>query len=162
MPSDSVTYERARRFANIACWVVALQCRRISSDEPEDSSFLLRRWADFDFLVVALTRLRRAAALAAKVPEIKTAIEAAIKSFDEALPDLKDMRNVAEHFDDYAVDEGRKTAIRRQSLEVVVFGKQKIEWLDFSLQVDDALQASSALFEAIKLNKPGGGDIASS
>lgn len=67
-PSDAATYERARRLANMATWAVALQCRRIEQDKPLDGQFLLQAWTDFDFLVVALYRLRRTAALAGSVP----------------------------------------------------------------------------------------------
>jgi hypothetical protein len=51
--------------ANIANWSVHLQYRRLESSDPEDAAFVLRRWADFDFMIVALIRLRRAAQLAA-------------------------------------------------------------------------------------------------
>lgn len=98
------TYERARRLGNLALWTVDLQRRRINSDVPEDNKFILRRWSDFDFLVVALIRLRRAAQLAAKVPQIRAKMDAALKKFDVALPHLKKMRDVAEHIDDYALD----------------------------------------------------------
>ena len=70
--------------------------------------------ADFDFLIVALTRLQRAARLAAKIPQLRVSIDAALAQFDRALPDLKKMRDVAEHFDDYALDQGRQKAIVRR------------------------------------------------
>ena len=73
-PSSAATYERARRLANQALWTIDLQRRRLNSDEPEDAKFILRKWSDFHFLVVALTRLRRAAVLAEKVPEISQQI----------------------------------------------------------------------------------------
>jgi len=103
-PLHTATYERARRRANIALSTVALQRSRLHSEEPDDNEFVFRRWADFDFLIVALIRLRRAAILAAKVPAIKPDILAAVKEFDASLPGLKTTRDVAEHFDDYAVD----------------------------------------------------------
>lgn len=46
-------YERARRLANISLWAVDLQCRRLKSTEPEDTEFIFRKWADFDFLIVS-------------------------------------------------------------------------------------------------------------
>ena len=69
-PDSAAIYERARRLANQALWTVDLQRRRLNSDEPEDDKFVLRKWSDFHFLIVALTRLRRAAELAARVPAI--------------------------------------------------------------------------------------------
>ena len=114
----AATYERARRLANVAMWSIELQCRRLEAVEPEDAGLVLRRWADFDFLIVALSRLRRATGLAAKVPQLRASLDTALERFDKALPDLKKMRDVAEHVDDYALDRGRQKAVGRQASEV--------------------------------------------
>lgn len=151
-PTSEATYERARRRANIAVWTIHLQCRRLTSVEPEDSDFLFRKWADFEFLVVALSRLRRAAALAARVPEIASRLTSAIARFDSSLPHLKTMRDVAEHFDDYALDRGRKSEIHRQQLEVsgMSMDGATLEWLGGSLNIEQASAASDSLFAEIK------------
>jgi hypothetical protein len=149
-PESAVTYERARRLANQALWTIDLQCRRLNSEEPEDVEFVLRKWSDFHFLIVALTRMRRTAALALKVPEIKPKMKEALVAFDSALPNLKKMRDVAEHIDDYAVDEGRDDKISRKSLEVGISDEETWEWLGFRINLKDALSASIALFEALK------------
>lgn len=150
-PTTKATYERARRLANVANWSVHLQCRRLESSEPEDAAFVLRRWADFDFLIVALMRLRRAAQLAADLSELKTAPAPAIAEFDNSLPGLKDMRNVAEHIDEYAVDQGRKKTILRQSLEVSTMDADgpTLHWLETRLNARAAVRASETLFAAI-------------
>jgi hypothetical protein len=85
--------------------------------------------ADFQFFIVALTRLRRAAALAGKLPRIAEDMRKAIAEFDAAVPMLSDMRNVAEHFDDYALDKGRNKGIKRGALEVGAFSDKEFEWL---------------------------------
>jgi hypothetical protein len=149
-PSHAATYERARRLANLAMWTVALQRRRLKTHEPEDGEFLFRRWADFQFLIVALTRLRRAATLAATVPTVKSAIRIALASFDAALPTLKNMRDIAEHFDDYALDRGRDPSISRKSLEVGVVGDSVFQWLGHQLDADAAVTAARQLFKAIQ------------
>ncbi len=118
IPTPEATYERARRLANTAMWTISLQRRRINSVEPEDDDFKLRIFADIDFLIVALTRLRRAAELASKVKEIEPHIRASLVEFDKALPDLKTMRDTAEHFDDYSIDKGNNKKLSRKSLEV--------------------------------------------
>lgn len=115
---EASTYERARRLANLAVWTVDLQRRRLNSNEPEDEKFVLRKLADFHFLVIALTRLRRAAVLAAKVKSIESKIKIALREFDAALPNLKKMRDVAEHIDEYAVNSGKDKRRSRKSLEV--------------------------------------------
>jgi hypothetical protein len=151
-PTSAATYERARRLANLSLWAIDLQCRRLASSQPEDSVFVFRKWADFDFLVVSLTRLRRAAQLAASIPEVQPSLAAAIREFDAALPHLKRMRDVAEHIDDYAVDRGRDGNIARQSLEVSLMSEDgsMLKWLGGELSTHEALRASQRLFEAIK------------
>jgi hypothetical protein len=151
-PTSSATYERARRLANLAVWAIDLQCRRLRSIEPEDSVFVFRKWADFGFLIVALTRLRRAASLAANLQEAKPLLGEALKEFDASLPDLKRMRDVAEHIDDYAIDQGRQRNVARQSLEVSFMEDEgpTLEWLGSRLNAQEALQASQQLFEALK------------
>ena len=149
-PSPEATYERARRLANLAVWTVELQCRRVKTIEPEDDSFVMRRWQDFQFLIVALARLRRAGTLAAKVNLIKRDINAALKEFDVALPNLKLMRDVAEHIDDYAMDKGRNKDIDRKALEVFVLDESAVNWLGRDLDLNVALQASLNLFRVIK------------
>jgi hypothetical protein len=136
----------------MAVWAVHLQCRRLRSTEPEDAAFVFRKWADFDFLVISLTRLRRTANLAAAVPELKLSLVAAIEQFDRALPGLKSIRDVAEHIDEYALDQGRTKSIARQSLEVSTLEEEgpTLHWLGSRLNAREALQVSQHLFEAIK------------
>jgi hypothetical protein len=78
---------------------VALQVRRLATEEPEDETFVLRWWADLQFLIVALRRLRRAAGLAASADDEGGRLRAAIERFDRRLPALAVMRNVGEHLD---------------------------------------------------------------
>lgn len=153
-PTPASMYERARRLANVAMWTVALQERRLRTKEPEDGEFLFRKWADIQFLIVALWRLGRAAELASKVPETAAQVRPAIAAFDKAIPDLKTMRDVAEHFDEYALYSGRDKSISRRSLEVAFVGPTRFEWLGFKLDTERAVKASSELFAVIKSCPP--------
>jgi len=74
--------------------------------------------------------------------------------FDKSLPGLKEMRDAAEHIDDYAVDEGRIKAIKKSGLEVKLIEGTKYEWLGYELDINKALKSSEILFEAIRLNHP--------
>jgi len=136
----------------MSMWSIHLQYRRLQSAEPEDASFVLRKWADFDFLIVCLTRLRRAARLAAALPELRSLLAVAVAAFDAAVPDLKRMRDVAEHIDDYAADRGKNSAVLRQALEVSSLSDDgpTLRWLGVRLNATEALMASQALFEVIK------------
>ncbi len=140
----------ARRLANEAVLTVALQRRRLKTSEREDEEFLFRKWADFQFLIVALTRLRRTAELAAKIPAIADVMKEALDKFDSELPDRKKMRNVIEHIDDYALDQGHDKSVNRRSLEVGMFNDTVFQWLDCELNADDALRAAQELFRDIQ------------
>lgn len=148
-PSGAATLERAKSLANEAMFTVALQRRRIRSDEPEDNVFVMRWWADLQFFIVALRRLRRAAELACKVSSAKPGLVLAVKAFDGVLPCLSVMRNVGEHIEDYAVDEGRDSRIDRRQIQVGTFDGVKYEWLGKSLNIDVAHDAAAELFAAI-------------
>ncbi len=148
-PTPEATYERSRRLANVLVWTISLQCRRIQSSEPEDKEFLFRRWADYEFLINALWRLRKVAKLASKVSKINPSISEAINDFDQMLPDLKAMRDTFEHIEEYAVDKGRNRNVSRTALEVGGFSEERFEWLGCTLRVDYALDASKMLFKAI-------------
>lgn len=151
-PTSAATYERARRLANVSVWTIKLQCRRLSTSEPEDNAFVFRIFADFEFLIVALTRLRRAAKLASGIPEIQNVMLQALHSFDSTLPHLKKFRDVAEHFDEYAVDQGHDKSTRRGALEVSTISDPgpTLNWLGHEINASDALVASQELFAAIK------------
>jgi hypothetical protein len=148
--SPEATYERARRLANQAVWTVALQHGRLKGHEPEEREFTFRRLADFQFLIVALARLRRMVALAARISAVENELKAALRKFDEAIPKLKKMRDTLEHIDDYAIDQGRNRNISRRSLEVGVFSDTVLQWLDCELNADTALAAARELFRALK------------
>jgi hypothetical protein len=150
--SPEATYERALRLANVSMRTIALQCRRLRSEEPEDSTFILRRWADFDFLIVALTRLRRAASIAKSLPQISAQVAGAIDKFDDALPSIKQQRDIAEHIDEYAVDSVRRhdKTVDRKQLEVGTIDEESLEWLGQKIEIAAALSASEALFAAVK------------
>jgi hypothetical protein len=155
--SDAATAERAHSLANEAIHMVALQRRRLQSEEPEDETFVLRRWADFQFFIVSLRRLRQTALLAARPKASNTAIESAIAEFDEALPDLRKkqnlvqkLRNAGEHLDEYAAERGRDRNVSRRALQVGTLDTTTLEWLGERLNADDALAAAERLYGSIK------------
>jgi len=131
-------------------WTLQLQRRRLKTSEPEDDGFVFRLWADFEFFIVALTRLRRAAVLASKVPAINAAVTTALSDFDLALPMVKNMRDIAEHFDDYAIGKGRLSGINPMSLETGVISDTVFRWMGRELNADVALDAGEKLFTAIQ------------
>ncbi len=151
-PSPEATYERSKRLANYWMWTISLQHRRLKTAEPEDEEFLFRKWVDFDFLIVALTRFRRAVSIATKVESIEQELDKAIEEFDKALPKIKKMRDVAEHVDDYALEnqKNKQHKVSRKMLEGSILHGTELEWLNVRLNADEALKASEKLFEVLK------------
>jgi hypothetical protein len=151
-PSRAAILERARSLANEAVWAVALQHRRLRTQEPEDDHFVFRYVTDLQFLIVALRRLRRAAELAARAPDVSADLGAAVNAFDSALPALAVMRNVGEHIDEYAVDhpKRRHRKVDRRQLQVSVWNGSTYQWLGHELDIDAALTAAENLYHAIK------------
>jgi len=152
MRSKDAIVLRARRFCSEACFTVALQRRRLRSAEPEDDSFVFRWWADLQFLIVALRRLRRSAEIAMRIPEFSVEVRAALDEFDKSLPGMTKMRNVGEHVDSYAVNDRKRRVMSVDSgqLQVGVFDGTVYTWLGESLNIDTALVAAEKLCEHIK------------
>lgn len=156
--SAAVVRERAASLASEAMHAVALQVRRLASEESEDSTFALRWWADLQFLVVALRRLRRAADLGEKADNQTGSVRAAIADFDAELPTLAVMRNVGEHVDDYALDspKRRHKAIDRRQLQVGTWDGRSYRWLRddngqwLELDVRKAKEVAENLYAAIR------------
>lgn len=143
-------YEDARHLANIGVWSVELQIRRLKNEEAGDSNFVLRKVSDFHFLVVALTRVRRAAELVNQILDIGNAID----QFDRDVPDLIKMRDVLEHINDYAEGQGRHKNVAIGGLFTSAFDNDTITWSEFNLNLPTALIASQVLFEEIKAKPP--------
>ena len=74
----------------------------------------------------------------------------ALTKFDTALLALKNMRDIAEHFDDYAMDRGRDSTVSRKSLEVGIIGNSVFQWLGHELNADTAVSAAQRLFKDIQ------------
>jgi hypothetical protein len=150
-PSDAATIERAARLTNEAMWVVALQRRRLKTTEPEDHSFPGRLWADWQFFIVALIRLRAAAKIACAVPSARNEIGHALATFDQGLP-IRRMRDVGEHIDDYAVGRGKHRDVDRRALEVGSFDATTLRWriTPEELNADTALVHAQALCDVVR------------
>ena len=149
---NKVILERACSLANEYMFTVALQCRRIRTAEPEDKVFVMRRWIDLQFLILALYRLRTAVKIAVKIPTISKEMRTALNRFDKAIPDLKKLRDIGEHIDEYAVDHPRRhvPSVDRKQLQVGSWDGTVYEWLGVRLNVDEANNAAEELFKTLQ------------
>jgi hypothetical protein len=119
----------------------------------EDETFVFRFWADLQFLIVALRRLRLAVQLATRVPQVRGTLQVALTDFDAALPGLRRMRNVGEHIDDYALDAPKRhhPEVKRGELQSGTWDGTTFVWLGHKLDIDVALDAAGKLFRAVQL-----------
>ncbi|MDQ1087191.1 hypothetical protein [Siphonobacter sp. SORGH_AS_1065] len=146
--SDASKLERALSLSNLAIFTIELQHRRLQTAEAEDEEFIFRWMSDLEFLIIALIRLQKAAFIAASVPSVKKKINRAIAEFNQSLPDLKKMRDVIAHIDDYALNKERRTHnVGRTELQVGQWNGSIYKWIGGELDVD------KAVIEAIKLFK---------
>jgi hypothetical protein len=155
-PAPAATWERCHSIVNEGMWPVALQCRRLRGHEPEDDNFIFRWWADLQFLIVALTRLRRAALILTHGRDASPSVKDAVKAFDKRLPGLRRMRNIGEHIDAYTLDKQDRhdKSVYRQDLQVGHWDGKVFSWLGQELDVHEALAASEDVFRAVKAAMP--------
>jgi hypothetical protein len=147
---DALAVATAYSMSNEALHMVGLQRRRIRAEEPEDTKFVFRWWADAQFLIIALWRLRSAGELALRTNSDRASIRTAIEDFDSAVPGLRRMRNVGEHAGDYVINRGHDRDVRSESLQAGSFDGVTFGWLDGALNTDVALDAAERLHQAIK------------
>jgi len=138
--------EDAKNMANIAVWSVELQLKRLMSGKHEIEEFVMQPVVDFHFLIVALTRLRQAASLMSAVSDLSKAIS----DFDASLPNLRTVRNILEHIDEYRVGEGKNKSVPSSSFQTIEFNDQNITWVGYEINLEHAKSASSELFLEIK------------
>lgn len=157
-PTTLAILERAVRLGSDSLHGIALQIRRVRGTEPEDKEWWARTWLDFQFLIVVLWRMRQAGVIAAAAQFRSEEIVNALAQFDAALPDLKRMRDVAQHFDKYALDgsrrrhtrPGRTAKVGRRLLEVGSFHETGIRWIDGFLDFTASSDASWDLYRTIQ------------
>ena len=146
---ELAVYEDARNMASIAIRGVELQIKRLFG-ENEIEEFVMQPVVDFHFLITSLNRLRQAAAMVSKTRDISSSLN----KFDLEIPDLRTMRNILEHIDEYRVGKGRNKAVPKDSFQTILFGKNSINWVGYEINTSKALEASQKLFAAIQAVSP--------
>lgn len=142
---------------NESMYTVALQRRRLKTTEPEDREFVMRQWADWEFFIMALWRLRRRAMIATRS---RASARDAITEFDRDVLGLKPLRDVCEHIDDYAIDAATRhvKSIGRRELQVGSWSDTTLSWAigagstgaAVTVDADRALAAAEQLLTAIR------------
>ncbi len=157
LPSDAAIIERSLSYCNESIKTVVLQCRRLQSDEPEDSDFIFRKWADLRFLILTLDRLEKSASIAKNISEISSDVENALQIYRQSLPMLRKFRNIGEHIEDYAIDSEnrRDKTVSRGQLQVGSWDGTVFDWLDEKLDVIEAKKIAIELFSTMQKIRDG-------
>lgn len=146
---EVAVYEDARNMANIATWGVELQIKRLASDNQIEE-FVMQPVIDFHFLVTSLNRLRQAAGMVSKITDISKNIE----QFDELLPDLRTIRNILEHIDEYRVGKGNNKSVPEDSFQTLLIGNDIVSYVGYEINLESAMLASQELFSSIQAVSP--------
>lgn len=154
--TDTALVERMRTEATTWINAVHMQHRRVTNplvDPETPGEEVWRQEIDLHFLLIGLTRLRRAVGLSTRVGELQDSVLALVVAFDKEVPSLAMLRNVAEHFDDYTTGKGRLTQIERHQLQVWSLGEDARRglvwrWLDTEFAVDVAHRAATNLYRS--------------
>jgi hypothetical protein len=148
--------ERMRTEATTWINAVHMQHRRVVDPivNPEaPGEEVWHQAIDLHFLLIALTRLRRSVNLAAQVQALQDRLLEHLTTFDQHIPSLRKLRNVAEHFDDYTIGEGCLTQTERYQLQTWSLGEDATkglvwDWLDVEFPVDAAHHAATVLYRS--------------
>lgn len=139
-------YEDARNMANIAVYGVELQVNRLRRNENEITDFVMQPIIDFHFLITALSRLHQSAQLVSTIFDISSAIN----KFDSNLPDLRSIRNLLEHIDEYRLGKGHNKSVPKETYQTICFDNNLVKWASYEIDMELALQSSGELFMDIK------------
>lgn len=150
---DTWTY-----FAWQAHFGVDLAVERLRALPPDTSNGDGRALVDTTSLVIALWRLRVVAEAETSVTDAHPALVAALGAYDAALPDLRKLRNVTMHFDNYVLENDKRQnrvmpdgpLIGPRDLWAISHSPLGVRWLGVSLTYSQALAAARALYDAIQ------------
>jgi hypothetical protein len=149
-PTGRAILERAARLANDAAVAVEMQLGRIREGlRSGDPDAFWKVLIDVEFLIASLWKMRLAGKLAQPVMGQKWS---ALREFDTAVPDLKLMRDVMQHVDEYGRDDAGRhdKRVGRRSLHTMQFGERSFSWLGGTIDFDRARAASVELRSAIR------------
>ncbi len=147
--------ERAKSMATDWMWAVSLQHDRIINPRPQDQAFypfspMSINEPDIHFLVIALRRLRQAAATIEHAPQQWDPVRREIENFDKRIPWLKRLRDVFEHLEDYAIDSNfRHSPVSRREIQTWSATTHSLEWLGYDVNWQEAHLAAEDLYKAV-------------
>jgi hypothetical protein len=98
-----------------------------------------------------LNRLHTIVKITFDIPDIANEMRNALNDFEKDIPDLKVLRNVVEHIDQYAIEDTKRhhKHISCKQLQVGRWDGSIFHWLDVELDVDRAKVASEKLFKSL-------------
>lgn len=150
-PTPQAIADRAALLANDASAAIDLQIGRIRGwFDTGNADDLWKAFIDAEFLIAALWRMRVAGNLAHQA--VGSPRWSPVDRFDQALPDLKRMRDVSQHIDAYGRDYAKRkhSDVGRRALHTSRISPEQFHWLGCTLNFDLARTAAFALLADIR------------
>ena len=151
--TEPALVERMRKEATTWINAVHMQFHRVESPliNPDDlGAEVWRQEIDLHFFVAAIMRLRRAVVCASAVNQLRSSLADLLDVFDRTVPSARLLRNVSEHFDDYAVGRGNDKKIKRSQLQVWSLGQEDGQliwrWLGEEVRLSAWHRAATTLY----------------
>lgn len=154
----AANYGRVRRLASRYCWGVERQIERLRTSNAEIAIEIAENrlgYADYtlkndwEMLLVLLTRLRRCLLMLSRISPGMELDGNFISRFDATVPNLKDLRDYEEHFDDYSVGDGKNKKILWGYLESYTFGEEYFSNGVAELNIEACRAAGLIVWEAV-------------
>jgi len=161
-PTGAAVLARAARLANDAAVAVALQIGRIRDGfNSRDPDAFWTALIDVEFLISSLWKMHLAGKL---TQSVQGQDWTPLDEFDRAVPNLKLMRDVIQHVDEYGRDAterrhthpqtGRKVGRRSLHSQMGISG-DSFHWLGGTIDFAQAQDAAATLLAAIRVARDG-------
>lgn len=121
---------------------------RAARDEVEAPS---QRWSDAQFFIVAANRFKHSVELATSFEGFQSSetLVVAMKVFDAAAPNLKNMRDVGEHVEGYGSGRGHNEAVRDVDIHSAVVTGTSFKWIGLEVKYSAVISAAAEVVETL-------------
>lgn len=151
-------YARVRRLSNRYCWGIERQIERLKISKEEIAretdenrlgyaNYTLKN--DWEILLVFLTRLRRCLLMLSRIGSTLPFDNTFVTRFDNTVPQLKQMRDYEEHFDDYSLGKGKNKSFSWGYLESYSFGGEGFANGIGKVDIEACRSAALIVWEAV-------------
>lgn len=149
--STDVAIQKAVSFATAELGAMRLQSKRLQAATAGTDDVSSQSWSDAQFFLVALTRFKHSVQVATSFDGFIPSSELfeAQRELDASAPELKLMRDVGEHLEDYAAGSGRKDEARDDEIHTAVVTAHSFNWIGREVKFRAAISAAEKVIQAL-------------